>query len=238
VKGKRRRGLVLLALALASGGLAASQVRQREQSVEARIGPLVPVLVATRNLSAESRIARRSLAVRRVPAAYVPPDALRTPADVAGARTAAAVAAGGYLTAGHLQGPGGGGRPGLALHLGERAVEVAVTGGGTLAGAAPGARVDAIVSTEAREGDGRSFVALEDVELLGLRGGPDGTAGVESDMGSGARAASTLATLRVTLKQAVYLAAADNFSREIRLLVRPPGDRTHAGRTSIAEGEL
>src|SRR5919108_701766 len=88
----------------------------------------------------------------------------------------AAVAAGGYLTAGHLQGPGGDGPRGMALRRGERAVEVAVTGGGALAGAAPGARVDAIVSTEQGEGEGRTFVALEDVELLGVRAGGEAAA--------------------------------------------------------------
>jgi pilus assembly protein CpaB len=234
MKGRRRRGLVLLALALACGGLAASQVRQRERRVEKRVGPLVPVLVATRDLPPDSRIGRSSLALRRVPASYAPPDALRGPAGVAGARTAAAVAAGGYLTAGDLQGPGDGRPRGLALRRGERAVEVAVTGGGALAGAAAGARVDAIVSTESREGDGRTFVALEDVELLGLRGG---AAAASAPEGS-ARTGTVLATLRVTLRQAVYLAAAENFGREIRLLVRPPGDEAHLGRTSISEGEL
>lgn len=237
MKARRRRGLVLLALALASGGLAASQVRQREHRVEARVGPLVPVVVATRDLPADSRIGRGSLALRRVPAGYAPPDVLRGAARVVGARTAAAVAAGGYLTAGHLQGPGGDGSRGMGLRRGERAVEVAVTGGGALAGAAPGARVDAIVSTEAREGAGQTFVALQDVELLGLRGA-ETAAGPESEMEGAARTGTILATLRVSLRQAVYLAAAENFSREIRLLVRPPGDEARSGRTSIAEGEL
>jgi pilus assembly protein CpaB len=238
VKARRRRGLVLLALALASGGLAASQVRQREQSVEARVGPLVPVLVAARDLPANARIRRASLALRRVPADFAPPDALRGAAGVAGARTAAAVPAGGYLTAGHLQAAGGDRPRGTILRRGERAVEVAVTGGGALAGAAPGARVDAIVSTEEGEGEGRTFVALEDVELLGVRAGGEAAASPAGEMEGAARTATILATLRVTLRQAVYLAAAENFSREIRLLVRPPGDEAHGGRTSIAEGEL
>lgn len=237
MKARRRRGLVLLALALASGGFAASQVRQREHSVEARVGPLVPVVVATRDLPADARIGRGSLALRPVPASYAPPDALRGAAGVAGARTAAAVPEGGYLTAGHLQGPSGDGPRGLALRRGERAVEVAVTGGGAPVGAAPGARVDVIVSTEAREGAGRTYVALEDVELLGLRQGAE-AANLGTDAESGVRTEGTLATLRVTLGQAVYLAAAENFGREIRLLVRPPGDRGRGGRTSVAEGEL
>jgi pilus assembly protein CpaB len=238
VKARRRRAAVLLALALASGGLAASQVRQRERRVEARVGPLVPVLVATRDLPADSRIGRGALALRRVPASYAPPDALRGAAGVAGLRTAGAVAAGGYLTAGHLRGPGGSGGPrGTALRRGERAVEVAVTGGAALAGAAPGARVDVIVSTEAREGAGRTFVALEDVELLGLHEGGE-TAGLGGEAESGAPPASALATLRVTVRQAVYLTAAENFGREVRLLVRPPGDRGRAGGAATTEGEL
>jgi pilus assembly protein CpaB len=236
VKGRRRRAAVLLALALATGGLAASQVRQRERGVEARVGPLVPVLVATRDVPADSRISRGALALRRVPASYAPPDALGGVAGVAGARTAAGVAAGGYLTAGHLEGGGGGGgRRGVGLRRGERALEVAVAGGSALAGAAPGARVDVIVSTEAREGAGRTFVALEDVELLGLRDGA-GTGGIEAEAAD--PAATARATLRVTLRQAVYLTAAENFGRELRLLVRPPGDRGRSDGAATAEGEL
>jgi hypothetical protein len=41
----------------------------------------------------------------------------------------------------------------------------------------------------------------------------------------------------VTLRQAVYLTAADNFAREIRLLARPPGDRAPAG-AAVSQGEL
>ena len=238
MKGRRRRAAVLLALALASGGLAASQVRQRERSVEARVGPLVPVLVATRDLPADSRISRGALALRRVPASYVPPDALGAVAGVAGARTAAGVAAGGYLTAGHLEGGSGGGASReTGLRRGERALEVAVTGGGGLAGAAPGARVDVIVSTEAPDGAGRTFVALEDVELLALGEGA-GTRGIGAEAEMGDPAATARAILRVTLRQAVYLTAAENFGREVRLLVRPPGDHGRSEGAATSEGEL
>jgi pilus assembly protein CpaB len=238
VSARRRRAAVLLALALASGGLAASQVRQRERSVEARVGPLVPVVVATRDLPADSRLRRGALALRRVPASYAPPDALAGAAGLAGARTAAAVAAGGYLTAGHLQGSGpSGGQRGAGLRRGERALDVAVSGRGALAGAAPGARVDVIVSTERSDGAGRTFVALEDVELLGLSGGAE-TAGFSPEAERGDAGATALATLRVTLRQAVYLTAAENFGRELRLLVRPPGDRGRSEGATTAEGEL
>jgi pilus assembly protein CpaB len=237
VKARRRRGLLLLALALASGGLAASQMSQRERDVEAQVGPLVPVLVTARDLPAGARIGTEAIESRRVPVRFVPPDALTGAVEPTGARTAIAVAAGSYLTAGSLQGrrtgPAADGRP---LGRGERAIEFAVTGG-ALAAAAPGARVDVILSTEPHDGAGRTFVALEDVELLGLRSGAD-AAGYRPDAAGGATAATALATLRVTLRQAVYLTAAENFGREVRLVVRPPGDRARSPGAITEEGEL
>ena len=93
-----------------------------------------------------------------------------------------------------------------------------------------------VVSTESGAGGGRSFVALADVELLALRADPAASAYAGEDSGAGA-APSALATLRVTLRQAVYLTAADNFGREIRLLARPPGDRSRGG-AAISAAEL
>ena len=61
----------------------------------------------------------------------------------------------------------------------------------------PGARVDVLVSTEPREGPGRSFLALEDVELLDLAAGARRRAAAEPRRG--AAAATATATLRVTL---------------------------------------
>jgi Flp pilus assembly protein CpaB len=136
------------------------------------------------------------------------------------------VAQGGYLTAGML---GGGQANDGALRPGERALELAVVGGGALASAEPGARVDVLVTSGREDGAGRTFVALENVELLGLRaaGGEEGMA-----------AASALATLRVSVRQAVYLTAAAAFAQEIRLLVRPPGDRERVGAAAVEGGAL
>jgi pilus assembly protein CpaB len=223
MRARRRRGLLLLSLAVASGGLAASQVREHERGVEEKVGPLVPVVVAKRDIPADERLRREDLAVEQVPARFVPPDALGTPARLAGARAAVPVAAGAYVTAGLLQGASGGGDGGL--RPGERAVEIAVGGGSALALAGPGSRVDVLVSSQPHDGAGRTFVALEDVTLLDLR----------PAAGEGAR---SLATLRVTLRQAVYLTAAESFGREVRLLVRPPGDRRPAGPLAIAEAQL
>jgi hypothetical protein len=51
-------------------------------------------------------------------------------------------------------------------------------------------------------------------------------------------AASALATLRVSTRQAVYLTAAAAFAQEIRLLVRPPGDRERVGAVAMEAGAL
>ena len=221
MKPRRRRGLLLLSLAVAAGGLAASQVRERERAVEEKVGPLVTVVVAKRDIPPDERLRLEDLAVAQVPARYVPPDALTAPARLAGARPAVPVAAGGYVTAGVLQSASGGG-PG-ALRPGERAVEIGVGGGSALTLAGPGSRVDVLVSSQAHDGAGRTFVAFENVALLDLRPGVGGRA---------------RATLRVTLRQAVYLTAAESFGREVRLLVRPPGDRRPAGPLAIAESQL
>jgi pilus assembly protein CpaB len=235
--GRRRRGLTLLALALACGGLAAAQVNGRVRAVEARVGPLVPVLVAARDLPADAEIDARAVATGEVPERYVAADALAAGQLAAGQRTSVSVAAGTVLTAAHLEGgmeEGGGSR----LRPGERAVDVAAAGGEALAGAAPGARVDVLVSSDRGAGGGSTFVALEDVELLALRPGAAAGAGYEAGEADPAASATATATLRVTARQAVYLTAAGSFGREVRLLVRPSGDRKRVGPAIVGAGEL
>jgi pilus assembly protein CpaB len=240
----------MLSVALASGGLAASQVRERERSVAAQVGPAVPVLVAAQEVPAGARVSARALAVRRVPARFVPPDSLASAAGVVGLRPIAPIAAGGYVTAGLFEGSNDGHRAVGGVGRGERAVTVGVSGA---AGLAAGSRVDVLVSTESGAGGGRTLMALAGAELLRLGPGPGGEGyggeggygdpGAEVEDGGGAPSGGSLsgptalATLRVSLRQAVYLTAADNFAREIRLLARPPGDRSAAG-AAVSQGQL
>jgi pilus assembly protein CpaB len=229
---RRRRGLLLLALAVASGGLAASQVRERERRVDAKVGPLVPVVVAARELPPDEPLRPADMTIERVPARYVPPDALGAPARLAGARPAVPVAAGAYITAGLLQGAAAAAEG--PLRPGERAVEVAVSGGvSSVSG--PGSRVDVLVSTQHHDGAGRTYVALENVVLLDLR--PMG-GGAPIDEAMDQPTATAVATLRVTARQAVYLTAAATFAHEVRLLTRPPGDRRRTGNVAVSESEL
>jgi pilus assembly protein CpaB len=236
VTARRRRGLLLLAVALASGGLAASQVHERERRAAEQLGPAVDVLVAGGDLPAGSRVGRRAVALRRVPARFAPQDALGSAAGVVGARVAVPVASGSYLTAGLFQGTEER-RSTEGVGRGERAVTVEVAGGGAGAGLAPGARVDVLVSTEAGADGGRTVMALAAAELLRLEpasGGGYRETGTDPAEGGEPTA---LATLRVSTRQAVYLTAADNFAREIRLLARPSGDRSPAGAV-VAQGQL
>ena len=236
---RRRRALVLLSLALACGGLAASRVQSRERQVEAAVGGPVPVLVTTADVDAGARLKAGQLAVRQVPSRFVPRDALSAPAEVAGQRLATSLPAESYVTASALDAPGGREEdsPGAPIRRGERGTEVAVAGGESLAEAPPGTSVDVLVTTESRSGTGgRTYLALQDVELLGARPA-DGAAPGAGDGAAGSRA-TTLATLRVTLRQAVFLTAAQSFAREIRLLVRSPGDRRPARALSVSASGL
>jgi pilus assembly protein CpaB len=237
---RRRRGMVLLALAIACGGMAASEVQSRESGLELRIGPMVPVVVARADLAAGTTLSRgrlaRLLATRQVPARFAPRDALAAPEEAAGARLAAAVPSGSYVTGGALthgnDGAGGDpGRPGA----GERLIDVAVTAGADLAGAGPGQRVDVLITTDASSSRGRTYLALEDVELVEMRAATPSDGGA----GSGAAAhATALATLRVTVREAVLLTAAQSFAREVRLLLRPPGEQVDGARVTVDAGSL
>ena len=233
----RRRAIAVLSLALASGGLAASEVRTRTEELEARVGPLVPAVVAREEIDPGRKLGpkgvRRLLAIRQVPERFRAPDALASPAEAIGLRTAVAVPAGAYVTAAQLEAEGPASGPDAPLRPGERALEVGVRGGESLAAAGgPAARVDVLVTTEPRSGAGRTFLALENVELLALRPGEAG------GRGEGAVAADAVATLRLSVRQAVFLTAAQSFAREVRLLARPASDARRSGHPAFAARDL
>jgi len=236
VRARRRRAALLLALALAAGGIAASRVQGRAAEIERQVGPLVPVVVAKRDVPAGRRVTAAMLALRQVPQRFAPPDSLAGPEQALGQRVGVPVAAGGYLTAAAFAVPGAAGEerdPGAPLGRGQRALDVAVAGGEALEAAPPGTRVDVLVTTESRSGSGRTFLALQDVELLGTR-----AAGDEGRQDGAAAHAGTIATLRLTLREAVYLTAAQSFAREVRLLARSPGDRRSAPPLQVSAGGL
>jgi pilus assembly protein CpaB len=239
VSARRRRLALLGSVAIASGALAASEVHRRERAADVRLGPAVRVLVAARDLPAGTRVSRGAVALRRVPARFAPPDAIGAAAAVVGARVAVPVRAGGYLGAGIFEGER---EPRRGTRRGRRVVAVSVAAGVALAELAPGSRVDVLVSTDAGAAGGRTVMALAGAELVAVTAGAGGSTdatsnGIAGAEPGGATAPTALATLRVTLRQAIYLTAADNFAREIRLLLRPPGDRSRAG-GAVSQGQL
>ncbi len=219
--GRRRRGVLLLLVAALAGSMAAERVHTEQRAIRAEIGPLVPVVVARAPIAARARLApgvvAERLALAHIPARFVGPGTLRDPLRAAGATTAVAIPRGAYVTTAALAPAHD---PRLALRRGERAIDVEVSAGQRLAAAGgPGARVDVVVTAEPQRGTPRAFVAADDAELLSLRPEDGGKA---------------VATLRVSVRQAVFLTAATSFGRDARLLVRSPGDRAPAGRIGYA----
>jgi pilus assembly protein CpaB len=223
----RRRAAITLAVALLCGWLAASDVRSHERRIQAGLGPVVPTLVARADVRAGKRVGTSDVEVRQLPERFLPPDALRSSADALGLRAAVPIPRGGYVTASALATPSAGGHAASAvLAPGERAVDVTVSNTGADELGGPGARVDVLVTTGRDGSAGRTSLAMQDVQLLAARQGT----GQDSD--------KLIATLRVTVRQAVYLTAAQNFAQEVRLLPRPTGDRGAAGRLSFGGRQL
>jgi pilus assembly protein CpaB len=222
---RRRRAAVLLGLALVLGGLAASDVARRESAVRAQLGPAVDVVVARADLAAGRPVAAADLAVRRVPARYAPVGGATVPETLIGQKLAAPVERGGYLAAAMVATERDLAAP--PVRKGERAAEVVALGSRALV--VPGARVDVLVTSDGEGGAAAGTeLALEDVEVLAAREAPPAARD-----GGGERVA---ATLRVSVRDAVYLAAAQSFARELRLLPRSVGDDERSGPIMVGQG--
>ena len=213
---RRRRAAALLGLALLLGVLAASDVAGREAALRRRLGPTVAVVVVRAPLRAGERIARGALAVRQVPERYAPTGALHDPRGAVGQRAAVAIGERTDLVASLVAVPDAASEPrGPVLRRGERALDLLAVGAADAVVA--GARVDVLVTYDGRAGaPGPTRLALADVEVLAAR--PPPTADAPDSAGGLPR---LLATLRVTVRQAVALTAAAAAARQVRLLPRP-----------------
>jgi pilus assembly protein CpaB len=229
---RRSRGLALLGAAAACAGVAASSVSRYTNDVRAQVGPLVSAVVARTDLGAGTVLtagaSRRALEERRVPARYVPARTLASVSDAVGYRVAIPLHRGDYVGDATLQ--TGGPSTRSADSVG-RVVEIGVAGAGSLAGALqPGARVDVLITTDQGRGPGRTYLALQDAELVGFTPSAQ-TVGADQD-------GSATASLRVSLRQAVLLTAAQSFARELRLVPRRDGDRRRLGAVTVSAADL
>jgi Flp pilus assembly protein CpaB len=212
---RRARALGFLLAAVVCAVLAASVASRYRNNVQSQYGPLRAVVVSTVRIPAGRPIgaeqAAGSLAIRRVPARFIPPGALTRPRDAIGRVPGAAIPAGSYLLDVQLVVPQAEPPRSPGVGEGHRPLQVSVVGAEALlvGGASPeGRRVDVVVSQQSGLGrSARARIAAQAVKLLALEG-PAGP-------GEG-----WSATLAVTEDQALGLIAAQSGGREIRLLPR------------------
>ncbi|HET7122164.1 MAG TPA: SAF domain-containing protein [Solirubrobacterales bacterium] len=211
---RRGRAIGFLLAALLAAFAAAAVADGYGERVARGYGELRPVLVTTASLGAghpiDPETAARSLDVRRVPAAFAPPDSLRSLPEAVGLVPAAPLPAGSYLLAAQLRPPRTR-ASGPRLGRGRRPVEIAVGGAGALLAAGMGAgggRVDVVVTTEpSGSTSGRTYVAAAAVPLLALAPETVGEAGETST-----------ATLGLTRPQALRLIDAESFARRVTVI--------------------
>lgn len=210
---RRARAVLFAVAALFAAALAATIADGYGDSVVRGYGGLRPVAVATEALRSGEPIdperAAVALETRRVPARFVPPGALRSPAEAIGLVPAATVPAGAYLLAAQMRPPHAA-APDSRLGAGRRPVPISVSGATALAADGPGGVgtiVDVVVTTEpTAAGHGRTYVAAAGVPLLALTPTQDGVEGAAT------------ATLALTRGQALHLIAAESFARQLTLL--------------------
>jgi len=204
-----RRALLLAGCSIGLGTLAASDVAGREAALRRTVGAPVPVVVAARDLRAGERLGPRVLAVREVPVRYAPRSRYGSPEALAGLRAGVAIAAGtdiqrALLGTGDYAPVAAGERVTQLVAIGDRETVV------------PGVGVDVVVTRDRGPGAGRAMLALQDAEVLAVRPAPAG----QHDDGQ----PRVSVALRTTAAQAVALAEAQDFARELRLLPRAHAD--------------
>ena len=224
---RRRRAALLLGLALIVGGLAAADVSRRERALQEQLVPLVDVVTAKKDLRKGKQLAEKDFEVRKIPQRYAPTGVASVRSQLVGARLAVGLSRGGFFTPDVIvsedlfTGP-------TSTRRGERAVEVIAFGSAEII--TPGVRVDVLVTREHEVEGAGATLALQNVDVLSASAAP------KSDSGSRAGLQRVTATLRVTPRQAVYLAAAEAGDRELRLLARAPDDRRQHKDISVSAG--
>ena len=216
---RRRRALLLAGLALLLGGLAASDVASREAALRERPRPGVarrgrPVGARGREHD-QARGARRP---REVPARYAPRGAVADPGALVGTAARPPTSPPGRSCCPRSSARRAGSRRRAGPPREGRARRRGRRGGAGRPGRRPAGA--STCSSRATIGPAR-------------RGAPSSRSRTSRSLAAASDAPQedrqerprVAASLRVTLRQAVYLAAAQAFARELRLLPRAPGDR-------------
>jgi Flp pilus assembly protein CpaB len=213
---RRRRALAFGVLAVCCALASAAFAARYRDGAEQSYGEARAVVAVQRDLAAGTTLTaeqvERALAVREVPEAFVPPDALPAPEVAVGVRLRADVPAGSYLLGSQLDDPAAAKRRrDRGLPRGLRPIEVGVASAGSLAASGgAGRRVDVVAADEpGTTTNPRVRVLARRVPLLNLRRERDG-----------AGEAGWKATLGLDRGAALAVIEAENFAREVRLLPR------------------
>ncbi len=169
------------------------------------------------------RLAERGLELRRVPASFVPPDALIAVEQALGRTPAATIPAGGYVLSSQLAERAGQPTPSRA------SPRASTPGSGRSRSSsrpparspdsrARGGRVDVVVTSEPGPGGGagRTYVAAQAVRLLELA--PAAAGAAPDEIMPRAASDSWTAVLALTRGQSLKLIHAESFARSVRLI--------------------
>ncbi|MDI6906293.1 MAG: Flp pilus assembly protein CpaB [Thermoanaerobacterales bacterium] len=218
----RRRLLFIVALVC---GLAAAAgvyfYLDRMEETYRRTGDFESVVVAREPIPVRTPIKREALAYRKVPAAYIHPDAYRKIEDVAGKASTAAILPGEQILKSRTAAVGEASEDlALALNPGERAVSVAVNEVSGVSGLLKvGDRVDVAVTFDLEAGEtSNSYTStvIQNVRVLAAK---------RTSASGGQREGNKAQTviLGVTPAQAQHLVLGSERGT-IRMLLRSPAD--------------
>lgn len=202
---------IALAVALVATGVFYFLLSSRMQPASAKATAGAPMVVASREIAAGTKITRDDVKTVTIPVA--PPDSLGSVDQAVDRVALSAMAAGDPVSSAKVASTTGGG--GVGVPVGMRAISIQVAdSSGILASVKPGHRVD-IQAVQVRDThDVELRTIAEDIEVMKV-GPPDPSAG---------KGGLPVATLLVTPEEANVIALAD-ISTRVRLSLRNPLDR-------------
>lgn len=214
----RPKGPLVLAIGLGiltSTGLVLYLQQQRAQQADETV---VPLVVAVREMPAETKLELGDLAVRLVPRRLYPSNGLREPAEAAGRITKVPLFPDDPLLAGKLLAPGHAGGLSFTIPVGKRAVTVAVNEVTGVAGfLKPGHRVD-VIGARRPQGNqtAKAQIVVQNMPVLAVAQDP------EDKHGRKAKVVSSV-TLLASPAEAEQITLASE-QGDIRLALRASGD--------------
>jgi Flp pilus assembly protein CpaB len=204
---------VFAALAVALGLVAVRGVAQREAAVAEQIGPIVRVVVLAHDVPADHPLRSDDLAYRQMPLRWAAPSTVGQAGDAVGLRPAVDLERGTPLTGAVLTSASK--QASAALASGDRVLELIAAGSVRLV--KTGARVDVVKTDERSDGTKATTVVAESVEVIDVREASD-----PADDGGG----QVDVTVRVSRRDALRLAAAQDGGASLRLLPRAAWDQS------------